>query len=165
MLYKKYNPLINTSSKELCQYPFNFIKSTISLSKDYKKIKIIPSTQLEPIDFDITSIENTVVSTGIKSIIDVYRNYCRWKINKKWNKLEEFINEQIIKYNNLSREDVEKCIINKNYNFSLILKDNNRRFEFIICSYDEFKMWINGMAFIIKNKEDIYYLFNGNDKK
>ena len=165
MLYKKYNPLINTSSKELCQYPFNFIKSTISLSKDYKKIKIIPSTQLEPIDFDITSIENTVVSTGIKSIIDVYRNYCRWKINKKGNKLEEFINEQIIKYNNLSREDIEKCIINKNYNFSLILKDNNRRFEFIICSYDEFKMWINGMAFIIKNKEDIYYLFNDNDKK
>ena len=159
-IIKKYNPLNNISSKELCEYPYNFIKSTISLNKNYKNIKIVPSTQLEPIDFEISSIDNTVVSTGVKSIIDIYRNYCKWKINKKRN-LNEFITEQLHKYNNnLSKEDVEKCINNKNYNFSLILKENNQRFEFIICSYEEFKTWINGMAFIIKNKEDILKFIN-----
>ena len=157
---KKYNPLLNITSKELCKYPYNFIKSTISLSKNYQKIKIVPSSQLEPIDFDIISIENTVVSTGIKSIIDICRNYFKWKMNQDENNLDVFINEQINKYNNLSKEDIEKCINNKNFNFSLILKENNKKYEFIICSYDEFKMWINGMAYIIKNKDEIFKVIN-----
>ena len=156
---KKYNPLLNINSKELCKYPYNFIKSTISLNKNYKKIKIVPSSQLEPIDFEITSIENTVVSTGIKSIIDIYRNYIKFKINQGENNLDNFIKEQINKNNNLTKADVEKCISNKNFNFSLILKDN-KKYEFIICSYDEFKMWINGMAFIIKNKDEIKRIIN-----
>ena len=157
---KKYNPLLNITSKELCKYPYNFIKSTISLSKNYQKIKIVPSSQLEPIDFDIISIENTVVSTGIKSIIDICRNYFKWKMNQDENNLDVFINEQINKYSNLSKEDIEKCINNKNFNFSLILKENNKKYEFIICSYDEFKMWINGMAYIIKNKDEIFKVIN-----
>ena len=156
----KYNPLNNISSRELCQYPYNFIKSTISLSKNYKKIRVVPSSQLEPIDFEIISIENTVVSTGIKALIDIYRNYFKWKLSNKKN-LDEFVCEQINKYNNFSKEDIQKCINNKNFNFSLILK-NNKRFEFIICSYDEFKMWINGMAFIIKNKDEIFKIVNDN---
>ena len=156
----KYNPLNNISSRELCQYPYNFIKSTISLSKNYKKIRVVPSSQLEPIDFEIISIENTVVSTGIKALNDIYRNYFKWKLSNKKN-LDEFVFEQINKYNNFSKEDIQKCINNKNFNFSLILK-NNKRFEFIICSYDEFKMWINGMAFIIKNKDEIFKIVNDN---
>ena len=156
----KYNPLNNISSRELCQYPYNFIKSTISLSKNYKKIRVVPSSQLEPIDFEIISIENTVVSTGIKALIDIYRNYFKWKLSNKKN-LDEFVFEQINKYNNFSKEDIQKCKNNKNFNFSLILK-NNKRFEFIICSYDEFKMWINGMAFIIKNKDEIFKIVNDN---
>ena len=162
LFMKKYNPLNNISSKELCQSPFHFIKSTISLTKNFQKIKIVPSTQLEPIDFEITSIENTVVSTGIKSMIDIYRSYSKWKLSQKKN-LDEFILEQINKYDNLSKEDIEKCISNKNFNFSLIIKNNNKRFEFIICSYDEFKVWINGMAFIIKNRDEILKLNNNKE--
>ena len=159
---QKFNPLLNISSKELCEYPYNFIKSTISLSKNYKKIRIVPSTQLEPIDFEINMIENTIVSTGIKSIIDIYRNYYKEKLPLKGNNFDKFINEQIVKYNNLSKEDIKKCVLNKNFNFSLVLRNEKKRFEFIICSYDEFKMWINGMAFIIKNKEQIFKLINDN---
>ena len=156
---KKYNPLLDITSKDLCKYPYNFIKSTISLNKNYKKIKIVPSSQLDQIDFEITSIENTVVSTGIKSIIDIYRNYIKLKMNQGEINLDNFIKEQIIKNNKLNKDDVEKCISNKNFNFSLILKDN-KKYEFIICSYDEFKMWINGMAFIIKNKDEIKRIIN-----
>ena len=159
----KYNPLLNLSSKELCEYPYNFIKSTITLSKNYKQIKIMPSTQLEPYDIDILSISNTVVSSGIKTIIEIYRNYYKLKSNNNMINVDEFINEQIIKYNNsLTKEEIEKSINNKNFNFSMILNEdnNNKRFELIICSYDEFKMWINGMAFIIKNKNQILYMSN-----
>ena len=164
--FVKYNPLKKISSKELCEYPYNFIKSTISLNKNYKNIKIVPSTQLEPIDIKLSQIENTVVNSAVKSIIEIHRNYYKWKENNKGNDIiNDFINEQIKKYDNLNQEDVEKCIVNKNFNFSLIInnfnKDKNRkRIEFIICSYDEFKMWINGMAFIIKNKNYILKLIN-----
>ena len=164
--FVKYNPLKKISSKELCEYPYNFIKSTISLNKNYKNIKIVPSTQLEPIDIKLSQIENTVVNSAVKSIIEIHRNYYKWKENNKGNDIiNDFINEQIKKYDNLNQEDVEKCIVNKNFNFSLIInnfnKDNNsKRIEFIICSYDEFKMWINGMAFIIKNKNYILKLIN-----
>ena len=162
----KYNPLKDISSKELCEYPYNFIKSTISLNKNYSSLKIVPSTQLEPIDFKISMVENTVVSSAVKSIIDIHRNYFKWKENNKGKGIiNEFIDEQIKKYNNLNQEEIQKCIINKNFNFSLIVNNhgkekNNRRIEFIICSYDEFKMWINGMAFIIKNKNSILKLIN-----
>ena len=165
-VFIKYNPLKNISSKELCEYPYNFIKSTISLNKNYKSIKIVPSTQLEPIDIKISMIENTVVSSAVKSIIDIHRNYYKWKENNKGNNIiNEFIEEQIKKYENLNQEDIEKCIINKNFNFSIILKSGEKekyknRIEFIICSYDEFKMWINGMAYIIKNKNNIIKLIN-----
>ena len=164
--FVKYNPLKKISSKELCEYPYNFIKSTISLNKNYKNIKIVPSTQLEPIDIKLSQIENTVVNSAVKSIIEIHRNYYKWKENNKGNDIiNDFINEQIKKYDNLNQEDVEKCIVNKNFNFSLIInnfnKDNiSKRIEFIICSYDEFKMWINGMAFIIKNKNYILKLIN-----
>ena len=167
----KYNPLKNKTSKELCEYPYNFIKSTISLNKNYKSIKIVPSTQLEPIDFKIWTVENTVVSSAVKTIIDIHRNYYKWKENNKGNNIiNNFIDEQIKKYNNLSQADIEKCIVNKNFNFSIIINNsdkekknnntNNKRIEFIICSYDEFKMWINGMAFIIKNKLNLLKLIN-----
>ena len=96
--FVKYNPLRQISSSELCEYPYNFIKSTISLNKNYKSIKIVPFTQLEPIDIKISMIENTVVSSAVKFIIDIHRNYYKWKENNKGDSvINEFINEQIKK--------------------------------------------------------------------
>ena len=167
--FSKYNPLKDISSKELCEKPYYFIKSTISLNKNYSSINIVPSTKLEPIDLKIWTLENTLVSSSIKTIIDIHRNYFKWKANNNGNSLlNEFIDEQIKKYNNLNKENIQKCIVNKNFNFSLIINNYNRkekiskRFEFIICSYDEFKIWINGIAFIIKNKNNILSLIHEN---
>ena len=53
-----------------------------------------------------------------------------------------------------TKEEIEKCINNKNYNFLIALK-GKVIIELIICSYEEFKMWINGLAFLIKNKNEI----------
>ena len=51
----------------------------------------------------------------------------------------------------MSKEDIIKSALNQNFNFSLVNKDG-KRFEYIIRSYEEFKTWINGLAFLIKNK-------------
>ena len=34
--------------------------------------------------------------------------------------------------------------------------------ELIICTYEEFKMWINGLAFLIKNKKELIQYFVDN---
>lgn len=87
---KRYNPLIlsDLSYSDLIEYPYNFIKSTISLNKSYNLIKIISLNKNESIDININQILNTIVSSEIKIIIDIYREYS--KIKDKFSK-EEFI--------------------------------------------------------------------------
>ena len=53
----------------------------------------------------------------------------------------------------MNKEDIIKSALNQNFSFSIVTK-NGKRLEFIIRSYEEFKIWINGMAFIIKNKNN-----------
>ena len=152
--YHKFNPLSNISSNNINLQPYNFIKSTISLNKRLNNIKIVPATQLDYIEIKIENIENTIVTSMIKTIIEIHRSYRRFKINYKNGKLEDFIEKEFVKYEKLSKSDISKCALNKNFNFS-ILMNNNQRIEILLCSYEDFKMWINGVAFIIKNKNQI----------
>jgi hypothetical protein len=50
---------------------------------------------------------------------------------------------------------LKKSALNKNFNFSIVLNNKNVRIEFIMCSYEDFKIWINGLAYLIKNKNEI----------
>jgi hypothetical protein len=52
-----------------------------------------------------------------------------------------------------------KCVLNKNFNFNIVLNNNNK-IEIILCNYDDFKLWVNGLAFIIKNKKIILNTFH-----
>ena len=65
--------------------------------------------------------------------------------------LEEFVNKEKNNYPKLYREDLKKCALNNYYDFSIII-NSGKRIEFIMLSYNDFKTWINGLAFIIKNK-------------
>jgi hypothetical protein len=56
---KEDNPsLKNISQKNLCESPYNFLKSNIYIDQPNKKIKIYPSNQLEPIEINSDKIEN-----------------------------------------------------------------------------------------------------------
>ena len=66
----------------------------------------------------------------------------------------EFIKREKLKYLNFNNEFVEKSALNKYFNFSLLINEG-RRIEIILCNYEDFKLWINGFAFIIKNKNEI----------
>ena len=154
----KYNPLKNISFDTLCLSPYNFNKSIINLSKNYDFINIIENNK-NINKIKIEDIENTVVSSNIKKIIEIFRNYMKYKDKNNFS-LEEFINKEYNLIQDLEKEDIKKCTSNQNYNFSLITK-KGKRLEFIICSYEEFKMWINGLAFIIKNKTELIRLNRG----
>lgn len=150
----KYSPLANISPKLLCEHPFNFIKSSLSLNKSYDSLRIVPSTHLDPIDFSISQIETTVVNSVMKLVIEIHRNFRKYKAYNKNGTLQDFVEKESKKPLKLNKNDYSKCATNKYFNFSLIIK-GNKRIEFIICSYDDFKLWINGLAFMIKNKNDL----------
>ena len=148
----KYNPLNNIKFDILCKSPYNFIKSNINLSKNYDFISIIESNNYN-LKIKTEEIENTVVSSSIKKIIEIFRNYNKLKDKNNFS-LDEFINRESNLYPDMKKEDIKKSAMNHNYNFSLITS-KGKRLEFIICSYEEFKMWINGLAFIIKNRNEL----------
>ena len=161
--YHKYNPLLNVSTELLCEPPYNFTPATISLSQIFNQIIINPiNGELGQIEFNITDIENTVVSSKIKLIIEVHRNFRKYKESTKYKSIEKFINSQMMKHPQLTEDEIEKCAKNKNFNFSVIISDG-RIIELIICSYEEFKKWINGLAFLIKNKNEIIQSIKDNN--
>ena len=157
----KYNPLFDMPSEFICQPPYSFMNASISLTKKFDKIRIAPFGN-NKIDFNIIDIDNTMVNSKIKLIIEVHRNYRKYKDSSKFKSIEDFASQQIKKYPQFTREEIEKCAKNKNFNFSLII-NGGKVIELIICSYQEFKVWINGFAFLIKNKREILQLLKENE--
>ena len=104
----------------------------------------------------------------IKTIIEIHRSYRKYKQIFKSDSLEDFIEKEKeknyvnVSNNKLSKNDIAKCALNRNFNFSLLV-NKSKRFEIILCSYEDFKMWINGTAFIIKNKNEIIQMLNNNN--
>ena len=152
----KYNPLLEVSGDYLCQMPYFFIPAYISLNQEGNQISIIPtSEELNKIDLNINDIENTIVSSKIKLIIEVHRNFRKYKESSKFKSIEDFVEKQINKNPQLTWDEIEKCAKNKNFNFSILI-NGGKLIELIICSYEEFKQWINGLAYLIKNKNEIF---------
>ena len=150
--YIKYNPLNKISNDHLSKPPYNFMSSSISLNKSYNSIRVAFATKLEPIDINIKDIEYTIVTNSLKTIIEIYRDYKKY--NKKENDKDKFIQKEIEKYSNLNYDYINKCINNNKFNF-IMFAEGNLQYEFLFCSYEDFKMWINGIAFIIKNRNKI----------
>ena len=155
----KYNPLLNTTAEALSKFPYNFIPGKLFLDLNQNlniNISPIKNDENNKIIFNISDIENTIVSSKLKFIIEVLRNFRKYKESNKFKSIEDFVENEIGKKSNqgLNREKKKKCIVNKNFNFLIAIK-GGVMIELIICSYEEFKMWINGLAFLIKNKNDI----------
>ena len=152
-MYIKYNP-IESMNKKLCESPFYFSKAKLNLNKSYDGISF-NSNNLNYY-YNIGQIDNTIMNSNLKVIIDIHRDYRKF-INNKNNKnttMIDFIKKEKEKFLNYSDEFIEKCAMNKFFNFSLLINEG-RRIEIVLCNYDDFKLWINGFAFIIKNKKQI----------
>ena len=147
----KYNPLNNINLDILCSSPYNFTRAKMNLNENCDIINIKMYKNKMNYEIKIDEIENTVINSHIKKIIEIYRNYNKNKFKNNFS-FEDFVNNEKNKFKEMSKEDIIKSALNQNFNFSLVTK-NRKRFEFIIRSYEEFKIWINGLAFIIKNKK------------
>ena len=160
----KFNPFEN-SIKKICGQPFNFHPCVISFNNAFNTLKISVENNGEmSYNISINEIENTIVSSLIKLVVEIYRKFNKIKGNENDKKeiieffLEKFVEEEKGNYPQLSREEIKKCALNKLFDFSILLKDG-KRIEFIMICYEDFKEWINGLSIIIKNKEYIFSTF------
>ena len=158
---QKFNPLINTATNTFTSSPLNFIKGTLCLNKSFTIIQISPSMSLtSPIEIPIETIDNTIVNSNIKRIIEIHREYRKMKSTSKQIDLEQFAERETMKQYQMTKSEIIKSATNKNYNFSLLV-NKTKRIEFVLGSYNDFKTWINGIAYLIKNKAEI---LNSNKK-
>ena len=161
----KYNPIENSNSNNsLCGNPFYFSKAILILNKSYEGISFNSNNM--NYYYNIEQIDNTIMNTNLKIIIDIHRDYRKYKNNKnnRNTNMVEFIKREKLKYLNFNNEFVEKSALNKYFNFSLLINEG-RRIEIILCNYEDFKLWINGFAFIIKNKNQIIKMTKNNVNK
>ena len=161
----KYNPIENSNSNNsLCGNPFYFSKAILILNKSYEGISFNSNNM--NYYYNIEQIDNTIMNTNLKIIIDIHRDYRKYKNNKnnRNTNMVEFIKREKLKYLNFNNEFVEKSALNKYFNFSLLINEG-RRIEIILCNYEDFKLWINGFAFIIKNKNQIITMNKNNINK
>ena len=155
----KFNPISdNISVQSLIEVPYNLVKSMIVLNKSFDSITLISSNT--NYTYNLYQIDNTIMNSNLKLIIEIHRDYRKFKTaknNNNNNSLKDFIKKEKLKYFNYDNKFIEKCALNKYYNFSLLINEG-KRIEIILCSYEDFKLWINGFAFIIKNKKQIMKL-------
>ena len=163
---KEFNPLLeDVSLLNKCQFPYNFIKSTINIDKFHKKIKIFPSNQIEPIEINGDKIDNYQINTFMNKILSVYTSYKNFKIeNGDKDDINLFI-KKIRKnnsFNDMSDENIKKCCFNQKFSLELILT-NKIITEFLFSSYEEYRNVKNNIKSLIKDKkETLYEIFNIN---
>ena len=135
--------------------PYNYIKAKIVLNKSFDCINLISSNL--NYNYNLNQIDNTIISSNLKIIIEIHRDYHKYQSANKNNNnssIKDFIKKEKLKYFNYDNKYIEKCALNKFYNFSLLINEN-KRIEIVLCTYEDFKLWINGFAYIIKNKKEI----------
>jgi hypothetical protein len=127
----------------------NFQKFFIYLENDLMNLifyKKDPKNILnETFEIGVMNMEKTLVSKLTKDIISVHQFY-------------RSLNKQCIDPDKYFQENKEKLLIDSsrikflmNKYFMLTLKLKNQdRIEIIFVSYNDFKIWLNGLAILIK---------------
>jgi hypothetical protein len=110
-------------------------------------------------EINLSEIDKTVVTKTIKNIVKIHQIILK--------KGKDVIIEEFVKQNNFNLDydynTKMKCVFNKYFNFSLQLT-NDVRVELIFFNFDDFKNWLNGLAFIIKNKDNLKLIKNSLSK-
>ena len=103
-------------------------------------------------EIPLTQIDKTIVSKNMKNIIEVQQAIRKMQRNLKTNinDLSSLNNKD----NTIDLIDQKKNMKSLNNNFNLVIQlVNGSKIEMILFSYEEFKAWLNGLAYVIKIKE------------
>ena len=150
---KKFDPLVH---KEKIS-EFNYEKISMKLNENFTDLNIYQNKNLL-YQIPIKNIETTIVNNNIKYIIKIYQKYKYLKKKNGFVDMNKFI--QLKDFNNIPFDynNIKKAALNNFFNFqiSFINNGNKERFEFVFFNYNDVKLWLNGLNFMIKNKNQVF---------
>ena len=148
-----FDPLYH--SELIQQEPFYFKFGFAKLS--FIKYNIFLVIDSEDCDIskkiNIKNINATIINNNIKYIIKIYQRY-KHKIKKeKYFDLEKFLSSNIFDDIPFDLNKKILAINNRFFNFSILYgneESNNKRIEFIFEEYENMKIWINALNYLIR---------------
>ena len=151
---KIFDPLSHSDLIE--KKPFNFKSGFIKLLFDKYKIFFIIDSKEENLykEIEVKNIQATIINNNIKYIIKIKQRY-KIKLGKeKFFDTKEFIFKDLEDIP-MNIDKKKLSINNRFFNFSILYceqKSNLKRIEFILEGYENIKMWINALNYLIKSK-------------
>ena len=139
---------------------FGFLKGSIKIDSS-KKYLLIFLEEILYNKINLNDIKSTILNNQIKYIIQIHQKYKQIVKNYGYIELEEFIKLKDLENIPFDDDNKIKALKNKIFNFSIIYNNNNGnnennelKIEFLFDSYDNIKIWLNGLNyFIINNKK------------
>ena len=139
---------------------FGFLKGSIKIDSS-KKYLLIFLEEILYNKINLNDIKSTILNNQIKYIIQIHQKYKQIVKNYGYIELEEFIKLKDLENIPFDDDNKIKALKNKIFNFSIIYNNNNGnnennklKIEFLFESYENVKIWLNGLNyFIINNKK------------
>ena len=104
----------------------------------------------------IEKMETTIVNNNIKYIIKIYQKYKSLIKKNGFVEMNNFVTLKDFQNIPFDNENIKKAALNNLFNIQLSFLNNGykERIEFIFLNYDDVKLWLNGLNYIIKNKSN-----------
>ena len=155
----KFDPLFHSNNI----INFGFEKVYIKLNDNYSNLLILKNNKILLNKIPLKNIECTIVNNNIQYIIKIYQRYKQLLKEKNKIDLDSFVKREEFQNIPLDYNKRAKAAKNKYFNFFILInnynKNNNNnekyRLEFVFNSYENIKLWLNGINFIVKKNKNI----------
>ena len=155
----KFDPLFHSNNI----INFNFEKVYIKLNDNYTNLLILKNNKILLNKIPLKNIECTIINNNIQYIIKIYQRYKQLLKEKNKIDLDSFVKSEEFKNIPLDYNKRAKAAKNKYFNFFILInnynkKNNNNekyRLEFVFNSYENIKLWLNGINFIVKKNKKL----------
>ena len=144
---KKFDPLHH--SEKISE--FGYEKISMKINDRYTHLNIYKNRNLI-FQILIQNMQTTIVNNNIKYIIKIYQKYKHILKKDGFVDIDTFIKSRDFKNIPFDTNNIKKAAKNNLFNIQLSFINNgfNERVEFIFLNYEDVKLWLNGLNYVIK---------------
>ena len=148
---KKFDPLEDKDKIN----EFDYEKISMRINENFTHLIIFKDKSLL-YQIPIEKMETTIVNNNIKYIIKIFQKYKSLIKKNGFVEMNNFLNLKDFQNIPFDNENIKKAALNNLFNIQLSFLNNGykERIEFIFLNYDDVKLWLNGLNYIIKNKSN-----------
>ena len=147
----KFDPLYH--SEKISE--FGFEKISMKINDRYTHLNIYKNRNLF-FQILIQNMQTTIVNNNIKYIIKIYQKYKHILKKDGFADIDTFVRSKEFKNIPFDYNNIKKAAKNNLFNIQLSFMNNgiNERVEFIFLNYEDVKLWLNGLNYVIKYKNE-----------